>query len=78
MQLTHRCDDGNACTVGDVCAAVCTGGSAADCDDGNACTADSCDVATGCVNTDISATCDDGVDCTVDSCDGQRGVSRLG
>src|SRR5262249_10457894 len=43
------------------------------CDDNNACTADSCDPASGCVNTDASADCDDGIDCTVDSCDPASG-----
>jgi hypothetical protein len=37
------------------------------CDDGSACTTDSCDPATGCVNTPIS--CDDGNACTADTCE---------
>ncbi len=47
------CDDGNACTTGDVCGAANCGGTPVSCDDGDACTADSCDAATGCVNTPI-------------------------
>jgi hypothetical protein len=63
------CDDGNLCTVDDVCQAngSCKGTHKA-CDDNNACTKDSCDLNTGnCVNTPI--TCDDGNACTVDTCD---------
>ena len=42
------CDDGNACTVGDVCAAgSCKAGGPKPCDDGNACTAEGCVQATG-------------------------------
>ena len=36
------------------------------CDDGDPCTIDSCDPATGCVNTPID--CSDGIDCTIDEC----------
>ncbi len=40
---TAPCDDGDPCTVGDVCAgATCTAGSKGACDDGDDCTADSC------------------------------------
>ena len=46
------CDDGDACTTADTCAAgACVGGAPPDCDDANVCTDDSCDPATGCVNT---------------------------
>ncbi len=42
------CDDGNACTAGDLCSGyVCQSGTAQTCDDGNDCTVDTCDVATG-------------------------------
>ena len=52
---TDACDDGNACTSGDVCAGRSCGGqavagccaNACDCDDGNACTPDVCDPQTG-------------------------------
>ncbi|MFQ5479465.1 MAG: hypothetical protein ACE5E4_12725, partial [Candidatus Binatia bacterium] len=66
------CDDGDACTTSDVClAGVCIGGSAPNCDDGNVCTDDSCDPATGCVNTNNTAPCDDGDACTTaDTCSG--------
>ena len=40
---TAPCDDGNPCTVGDVCAdSACSGGTQSPCDDNNACTSDSC------------------------------------
>jgi hypothetical protein len=64
------CDDGDACTTGDTCSAgICVGGTPPDCDDGNICTDDSCDPATGCVNTNNVAACDDGNACTTnDTC----------
>ncbi len=61
------CNDGNACTAGDVCSAgTCTAGSALDCSDSNACTADSCDAGAGCQHT--TQVCDDADPCTVDNC----------
>ena len=45
------CNDGNACTTGDVCSAgQCQPGGATNCDDGTLCTTDSCNTSTGCVN----------------------------
>jgi len=38
-----------------------------DCDDGDPCTIDACDLANGCVYTDV--VCDDGDPCTEDECD---------
>jgi len=70
------CDDGDKCTVGDVCSAndanaSCLPGAATSCEDGNACTADACDPASGCINLPVAATCTDGSACTVgDSCAG--------
>ncbi len=59
------CDDGNACTVGDVCSnGTCAGPDATDCDDGNPCTDDSCDAGLGCMHGDNAAPCDDGDACT--------------
>ncbi|MBP48156.1 MAG: hypothetical protein CMH53_09495 [Myxococcales bacterium] len=58
------CDDGDACTVGDVCSAgQCQSGFKINCDDGNVCTADSCG-ASGCINTATASVCDDGNACT--------------
>jgi len=39
---TLPCDDGDACTTGDVCTAGACAGTPLDCDDGNPCTADTC------------------------------------
>src|SRR5436309_4065137 len=66
------CNDGNPCTTADTCAGgVCVGGPALNCDDGNVCTTDSCNPATGCVNTPNTAPCDDGNACTTrDTCAG--------
>ncbi|MFQ5478157.1 MAG: hypothetical protein ACE5E4_06030 [Candidatus Binatia bacterium] len=64
------CDDGSACTVGDLCSGgACQGGAAPDCDDGNPCTDDSCDPGVGCLNFANTSPCDDGNACTtVDVC----------
>jgi len=71
------CEDGDACTSGDACAAgVCVAGGATDCDDGNPCTIDVCDDAAGCVHlptlspccTGEESVCDDGNPCTNDAC----------
>jgi len=65
------CDDGSACTTGDVCVAGLCTGEALTCDDGNGCTDDTCAPATGCVFTDNTAACDDGDACTTtDACAG--------
>ena len=59
------CDDGSACTVGDVCiAGACAPGPPPDCDDSNPCTDDLCDPQDGCKNPDNSSPCEDGDLCT--------------
>jgi len=63
------CDDGDACTQNDTCMSGTCMGQIVPCDDANPCTDDSCDTATGCVNTDNTAGCDDGDPCTLnDAC----------
>jgi hypothetical protein len=73
---TAKCEDGDACTIGDTCAVVagqgakCNPGKPIDlktCDDANSCTTDSCDKAKGCVHNAVVGTpvCDDGNKCTV-------------
>ncbi len=48
-QTAITCDDGNACTEGDVClAGTCQAGKPKVCDDGNTCTQDSCVPGKGC------------------------------
>ena len=78
--VNHRddvaCDDGNACTANDACAAgLCVSGSLVACDDGNECTAETCDALSGCVAAPVDA----GVACgdpeasscsAADTCDG--------
>jgi hypothetical protein len=66
------CEDGDACTVGDVCAnGACVPGKAAACDDQNPCTDDACDKKTGCTHAPNAASCDDGVFCNgLDVCSG--------
>jgi hypothetical protein len=64
------CDDKNKCTHPDGFPDFSTGlcvcsPSPVNCDDSNSCTADSCDPATGCINTPLLGTaCDDGQVCT--------------
>ena len=76
---TAQCDDGNKCTLGDVCkSATCTAGSAKVCSDSDNCTSDSCDPAGGsCVfkpiigcggNCAAYTDCNDGNVCTTDNC----------
>src|SRR5206468_2403445 len=67
---TDPCDDANACTTSDTCAAgACVGGPAPNCSDGNPCTDDSCAPATGCTHTSNTDPCDDANACTTnDTC----------
>jgi hypothetical protein len=67
---TSPCDDGNACSTGDICAdSGCKAVNIVQCDDGNPCTDDSCDVTEGCTVTDNVAPCDDADPCTLgDTC----------
>jgi hypothetical protein len=72
QQLSNTaCDDGKACTVGDLCVdGTCTG-TAVKCDDGKACTVDVCDPATGTCSSQpfpdaANVPCDDGNACTAD------------
>jgi hypothetical protein len=67
------CNDGNACTNGDLCAggSCQPGTNPLPCSDGNACTTDACNPATGCVFPAVAngTTCSDGSLCTTgDSC----------
>ena len=64
------CDDGSACTTGELCAGgACTGGLKVDCADGNPCTADGCNPALGCFHLNTQDLCDDGDPCTLgDAC----------
>src|SRR5439155_6006921 len=65
------CDDQNACTTGNVCAAGACG-TAVNCNDGNACSTDTCDPTTGaCSHAPVI--CDDANPCTVDICNSDTG-----
>ena len=67
------CDDGDLCTVGEVClAGECSAelATSLDCDDGNPCTTESCDAEAGCTSLPTES-CDDGNPCTAeDQCAG--------
>ncbi len=59
------CEDGNACSSGDVCmAGKCRAGQPVDCNDQNVCTNDGCDPQLGCFNAPRAGACDDGSACT--------------
>ena len=64
------CDDGDACTVNDMCGeGQCLGGAGANCNDGLPCTLDLCDPESGCFHENAQGDCDDGNPCTTgDSC----------
>jgi hypothetical protein len=64
-----ECKDGDACTVGDHCAAGICVGLPVLCDDSNPCTDDACDGLGGCAAEFNSELCDDNNPCTVnDNC----------
>lgn len=61
-----NCNDGNLCTLQDVCVAgKCTGFGAKVCSDGNACTADSCDALSGACLFAVIVGC--GGNCNIDA-----------
>lgn len=66
---TLPCDDGDACTIGDVCElATCKPGKTLVCNDANPCTKDACSGGS-CQHAPQAGACDDGNACTVgDSC----------
>jgi len=65
------CEDGNACTIGDVCSSGACVGTPLTCTDGNGCTDDSCDPVSGCVFVNNTSPCDDANVCTTtDTCAG--------
>ena len=69
------CDDGNSCTVGDLCSGgKCLSGKTPSCDDGNPCTTDTCDPNTvdGCQhsNNDFAACASTSTECPVGICAG--------
>jgi cysteine-rich repeat protein len=69
---TDPCNDGSACTTGDVCGGgTCNGGAPPNCDDGNLCTDDTCSSLIGCIHEPNTQPCEDGSACTVgDACGG--------
>lgn len=74
------CDDGDLCTVGDMCGpdGECIGGPQADCDDGNECTIDKCIKGlVGCVHQPFVSTCDDKNKCTYqDHCENGKCIGK--
>lgn len=76
--LSLGCDDGNACTEAEYCAAGVCVGTPLSCDDGFACTADACNPTTGCINTGDASKCDDSDPCTKDACDIAVGCTVVG
>ena len=74
---TTPCDDGNACTSGDIClAGNCSGGSVI-CDDANPCTNDSCTPKAGCFHDPNASLCNDNSACTdFDQCAGGACIGK--
>jgi hypothetical protein len=57
--LEGPCDDGNACTINDICSGGICSGIPLTCDDNNSCTDNSCDPELGCVFTPNNDSCGD-------------------
>jgi hypothetical protein len=56
--MRRPCDDGNVCTVDDICfQGDCQGGGPKNCGDGNACTTDTCAPSTDCVHVPVNVPC---------------------
>ena len=73
LKNTGPCDDGNACTSGDVCfAGSCQAGGQASCDDNNPCTSDGCNGTAGCSHSPLKegADCGGGKTCSGGNCGG--------
>jgi len=71
---TQPCDDGNDCTVGDVCGGPTCLGVALDCTDGEWCTQDFCTELGGCEH--VAPECADADACTIDTCDAAGGCAH--
>jgi hypothetical protein len=68
--VENPCDDGDACSVSDLCVdGACVGGGELDCDDADACTADLCESQGGCYHEPAGfLPCEDNNPCTTDQC----------
>jgi fibro-slime domain-containing protein len=76
---TLSCDDGNECTINDMCInGECISGRMINCNDNNPCTDDRCDQQTGqCLYSNNNIACDDGNPCTLnDLC--SNGICQSG
>lgn len=73
--IEGACDDGNACTVGDMCVdgACVAGTEPLDCDDDNLCTLNWCDPEGGCMERSVADLCVDANPCTDEACDPDLG-----
>ncbi len=69
----ESCDDGEPCTVNDLCTAGDCAGTLKNCSDGDACTADGC-VSGNCQHT--AYPCNDNNPCTADTCDPATGCTH--
>jgi hypothetical protein len=75
---TNPCNDGTACTSGDVCSGGTCGGTPIPCNDSNACNGnETCDPVLGC-QAGATPNCNDGDECTADSCDPDVGCVNDG
>ena len=79
LQSGSVCDDGNACTTGDVCneQGTCVSSLYISCDDGISCTLDTCEPIMGCVHTPEDSVCDSGNYCITDVCNSISGCESF-
>ncbi len=78
-----RCEDGNPCTVDDLCMeGQCRSGAVISCDDHNPCTVDSCGSDGACLNAPVDGgpgSCEDGNACSIgDRCEAGECVAGVG
>jgi len=70
---TLACNDGDTCTLGDICAGkACVSSGPRNCDDANPCTTDGCDKVSGCTHVANAGPCNDGNACTTDDTCGAK------
>ena len=71
-----ECDDKNACTLGDICAAgTCLGTTPLNCNDDIICTADACFPTQGCIHEVITPCCGNGIVEPPEECDDGNNVN---
>ncbi len=67
------CEDGDECTIDDLCTDMLCLGKPRDCNDDDVCTVDACVPGEQCIHVALAELCDDGNPCTDESCDATLG-----